>query len=156
LIYSCWLPPQPPLLQALKPGNATWGWGAAIVLALGGLFIGTAIGRIPQAIALRALSRHLRRCDTATLREKLRSEPYLSHFIVQILRSRGEPETELQERTLLLLLSESKEERWQAWRTVNLCFPDLAVRLRGIEPRKAPQRYEGLVRQLLEDLGFNH
>jgi hypothetical protein len=130
----------------------TWGWLAAIALALGGLCVGVGVGRIPSALTLAFLARNLRRCDTATLKERLRSQYYLSHFIVPVLRSRGEPDVELKEQTLSLLLSESSDQRWHGWRTVNLCFPDLAERLRGIDVRGAPQRYEELIERVRTEL----
>lgn len=134
-------------------GYMTWGWLGAIALALGGLGVGVVVGRIPGALTLAFLQRDLRRCDTATLKERLRSQYYLSHFIVPILRRRGEAERDLQEQTLSLLLAESSDERWHAWRTVNLCFPDLAERLRGIDVRGAPQRYQELIQRVRTELG---
>ena len=133
-------------------GYVSWGWLGAIAVALGGLRVGVVVGRIPSALTLAFLQRDLRRCDTATLKERLRSQYYVSHFIVPVLRRRGEAERDLQEQMLSLLLAESSDERWHAWRTVTLCFPDLARRLRGIDVRGAPQRYEEVIDRVRTDL----
>ena len=133
-------------------GYVTWGWLGAIALGLGGLSVGVFVGRIPFALTLALLRRDLRRCDTATLKQRLRSQYYLSHFIVPILRRRGEAERDLQEQALSHLLAQSSDERWHAWRTVNLCFPDLADRLRGIDVRGAPQLYQEVIERVRTDL----
>lgn len=139
-------------IAGFQIGYTTWGWLGAAALALAGLYLGVVLGRIPSVLTVAFLQRDLRRCDTATLKERLRSQYYLSHFIVPVLRRRGEPESELQEQMLSLLLAESSDERWQAWRTVNLCFPDLAERLRGIDVFGTPQRYQEMVERLRQDL----
>lgn len=138
-------------VAGLQIGYRKWHWLGAIALALGGLYVGLVLGRIPYVLTLAFLQRDLRRCDTATLKERLRSQYYLSHFIVPILRRRGEPESELQEQTLLLLLAESSDKCWHGWRTVNL-FPELAERLRGIDVCGAPQQYQEIVERLRTDL----
>src|SRR5262245_46004113 len=94
------------------------GWLDAIALGLGGLCVGLVIGRIPSVLTSVFLQRSLRRCETATLKERLRSWYYVSHFIVPVLRRRGEAETELQDHILSLLLAESSDVRWHGWRTV--------------------------------------
>lgn len=139
-------------IAGFQIGYMTWGWLGAIALALGGLGAGIIVGRIPYAFALAFLRRDLRRCETVTLKERLRSQYYLSHFIVPILRRRGEAERDLQEQALSHLLAESSDERWHAWRTVNRCFPDPAERLRGIDVRGAPQRYEDVIERVRTDL----
>lgn len=139
-------------IAGFQTGYVTWGWLGAIAAALGGLCVGVVVGRIPSALTLAFLRRDLQRCDTATLKERLGSQSYVSHFIVPVLRRRGEAERDLQEPMLSLLLAESSDERWHAWRTVNLCFPDLAERLRGNDVRGAPQRYEEVIKRVRTDL----
>ena len=134
-------------------GYKVGSWPGGIALGFCGLYLGTVIGRIPIALALKFLERDIRRCNTANLREKLTSQPYLSHFIVAELVTRGESERELQDHALSLLLSESGDVRWQGWRTVNLCFPALAESMRGIDVRLPPQRYEQLIQRLRKELG---
>jgi hypothetical protein len=122
--------------------------------AIGGAVIGFYLGGIPvrlfTELSLQSLIRKLARTDTPTLRGKLRSEYYLSHFIVGVLMARGESEKELQQYSLRLLVSSSDDERWHAWRTLNMCFPEMAATLKGINPLRLSDSDMSRIGQLLE------
>ena len=139
-------------------GASAWGyalldWPGATALGLVGFIVGLLIGGIPKRIALKSVKRRLNRCDTEALKERLTSQCYMSHLIVPVLQSRGEPQTELQDCILSLLLAQSREVRWSGWRTIHLCFPQLSERLQGIDVTDPPQAYEHLVRHLRAELG---
>lgn len=130
-------------------GKDAWGWPVAILCSVAGFYLGGVAGRIPIEIGLWSLMRKLHRTDSSVLREKLQSEYFLSHFIVAVLKMRGEPSGELQDHTLRLLLSPSFDERWHGWRTLNLCFPETAEALRDINPKKPSEEDFGRIRGLM-------
>jgi hypothetical protein len=43
-------------------------------------------------------------------------------------------EAELRDHILHLFLSSSADQRWHAWRTLNLCFPEIGETLANINP----------------------
>jgi len=72
-------------------GQRWLGWAGLVLGGVIGLVIGHIVGRIPLAVARALLKRDLERCDVATLRSRLKSEYYISHFIIAQLLIRGEP-----------------------------------------------------------------
>ena len=125
------------------------GGPVALVCALIGFVLGMVIGRIPFALANYYFFRQLRRTDTETLMAQLRATPGASHVIVHVLLERGESPRELMNHILSVLLAPSAEDRWSAWRALNLCFPETAERLQRIDPSGDPDHYREAVMALI-------
>lgn len=136
-------------ILGFQVGYRSFGLPLGTVGAAAGLLLGFVLARATTALMFHRFIRQLQRTDTTALRGRLENEYFISHLIIGILRARGEPEVELRDHTLRLLLSSSVDERWHGWRTLNLCFPEMAERLAAINPVRPTSTDDNQIRELL-------
>jgi hypothetical protein len=90
-----------------------------------GLFVGGILGRLPFVLSLKLLLRNLRKSSNDDLRERLKSQYFISHLIIAELLVRGEPLETFRETVRAQLASSSPDERQFGLANANIWFPDL-------------------------------
>ena len=108
-----------------------WGWPFAVLAVPVAFYLGLTIGWIPARVTGARILGELRRASVDELRERLRTQWFLSHYIIPILYARGESLESLKRYTLELMLASDPAQRWQGWRNLNLLFPKDAATFRG-------------------------
>lgn len=123
------------LIAGAYYGGNYFGWLGGILGALLGAFAGFAIlGRIPFLLSFAILRCDLKQTDTATLKENLKTQFFISHLIIAELVRRGELVEEFRDYIFSLLQSEYFDQRRFGWQNLNIWFPELAAQVETFDP----------------------
>jgi hypothetical protein len=115
----------------LSIGAKLFGVVGGIIGALAGGYLGVVVGRIPEALVLRPLVRHLKAKSTPELRAQLHSPKCLTPNVVLLeLQSRGEDIRQELPVVLDLLVSEDTGRRGHGWAALTSAFPELVEQIR--------------------------
>jgi hypothetical protein len=125
--------------SGLAFGQKAFGWIGAIVGAGTGFYCGLVLGRLPYAIVSTRLKRKLKRSDTATLKQRLEKEYFISHLIIACLVVRGEPVEQFRDYVFSLLHSDLSDKRQFGWRNLQIWFPELAQRVGDFNPMNSTE-----------------
>ncbi len=112
----------------LTVGYKSFGIAGGIAGALLGLALGAILGRLPLVLATRWIRRDLKRSTTSNLRERIKSEYYLSVWIIAELVVRGEPVESFREAVRAQLDSPNADERRFGLANAEIWFPEMAGR----------------------------
>jgi hypothetical protein len=119
----------------LTMGGREFGAAGAVVGGVLGLVVGHVLGIAPWCICWAAFRLSIKRAPTERLRERLKTEYYVSHLLIAEMVVRGEPAESFWPYVLSSLRSDSFAERHSGWKNLNIWFPRMAKQIEGFRPQ---------------------
>ncbi|WP_342382166.1 hypothetical protein NVS55_08600 [Myxococcus stipitatus] len=124
-------------LLATLVGATVGAWVGYGLLGLAGCVLGTLVGGVtgsfvgafPFFFAARSLRNELRRADSDSLGQRLQSDYFISHLILDELNARSEDLARYEEVILGLMQSESSDRRRHGWASLRVFYPARAQAL---------------------------
>lgn len=115
------------LFGGIYIGHNYFGWIGGIGGSLLGACLGYILfGYVPLMLTNALMRREFKRSDVITLKERLKTEYYISHLIIGELVARGEPVADFLDYIFTLLQSDDSDKRRFGWHNLNIWFPELA------------------------------